>query len=196
MRWIRSRDARDLALVDSLRQDVTYALRALYRTPGVSAVAMLSLAVGIAANTTIFSLINAVVIRPLPGVYQPDALVRLTNGSFSYPMFEELRSRQIFASTVAFTERRAPAGVNGTMQWAQVVLASGDYHSALGVQAMLGRTLSPDDDRAQASVAVLSHGFWMRAFAADPDVLGKTIRVNQLPVTIVGVTPREFAGVV
>jgi predicted permease len=182
--------------LDAVAQDLGYAWRSLMKSPGFASTTLLSLALGIGANTALFSLINALVIRPLPGVHEPDRLVRLTNGDFSYPMFEELARRRIFTNTVAFKERRTPAEVNGTMQWTQVELASGDYHSVLGVPAILGRTLSPDDERAQAPVAVLSHGFWTRALAADPGVLGKNIRLNGLFVTIVGVTPPDFAGVV
>jgi predicted permease len=102
----------------------------------------------------------------------------------------------VFTNTVAFMQTRIPAEVNGTTRWTHAELASGDYYSALGVRAMLGRTLAPDDERTQAPVAVLGHAFWTRAFSADPGVLGKTIQINQVDLTIVGVTPPEFAGVV
>ena len=102
----------------------------------------------------------------------------------------------MFANTVAFMQTRVPAEVNGTTQWTQAELASGDYHSALGVRAMLGRTLSSTDEHTRAPVAVLSHAFWTRAFSADPAVLGRIIQINELPLTIVGVTPPEFAGLV
>jgi len=89
-----------------------------------------------------------------------------------------------------------PTEVNGNLQRTQVVLASGDYFNSLNVRVILGRILTPEDDRIQAPVAVLSHDFWTRAFAAAPSVLGKSLRVNGMPVTIVGVTPPEFTGVV
>jgi len=130
------------------------------------------------------------------GVGEPASLVRLSNGSHSYPKFEALKEHQIFANTVAFTMSTLPAEVNGNLQRTQVMLASGDYFNSLNVRVILGRILTPEDDRIQAPVAVLSHDFWTRAFAAAPNVLGKSLRVNGMPVTIVGVTSPEFTGVV
>ena len=182
--------------IETLTQDLRYAWRSLMKNPGFTVVTLLSLALGIGANTAIFSLINALMIRPLPGVDQPDRLVRLTNGNYSYALFETLESHRVFANTVAFTQTRTPAAVNGVPQWTQTELVSGDYYAALGVRPMLGRTLSPNDEHSRQPVAVLSHGFWTRAFSADPGVLGKTLQINQLDLTIVGVTPPEFAGVV
>jgi putative ABC transport system permease protein len=190
------RDMRGNQVFDQFRQDVRYAWRSVAKSPGFTSITLLSLTLGIGANTAIFSLINALVIRPLPGIDQPERLVRLTNGSFSYAMFQELNRQRMFANAVAFSERRTPAEVNGSMQWTQVELVSGDYFTALGVRAALGRTLSPGDERTQAPVAVLSHRFWTRGFSSDPGVLGQTVRVNGLPVTIVGVTAPEFGGVV
>ena len=176
--------------------DLRYALRQLRMNPGFTAVAVLSLALGIGANTAIFSLINAVLMRPLPGVTEPEKLVQLTKGGFSYAKFEALKEHQIFAKTVSFADDRLPAEVDGALQQTQVMLVSGDYFGALGVKAMLGRTATPGDDLAQAPVAVLSHSFWTRAFAADPDVVGKSFRVGNLRVSVIGVTPPEFKGVV
>jgi predicted permease len=190
------RDTRRTRWLDELRQDLRFAWRSLAKSPAVAAIAFASLALGIGANAAIFSLIDALVIRPLPGVRAPDRLVRLTNGSFTYPTFEELARHRLFASTTAFRDWRAPAEVNGTVQWTRIVLASGDFHAALGVRAVLGRTLSPDDERTQAPVAVLSHAFWSRAFSGDPRALGRSLSINRQPLTIVGVTPPEFAGVV
>ena len=162
--------------VETLTQDVRYAWRSLMKNPGFTVVTLLSLTLGIGANTAIFSLINALMIRPLPGVDRPDVLVRLTNGNYSYPLFETLESHRVFANTVAFTQTRTPAAVNGVPQWTQTELVSGDYYAALGVRPMLGRTLSPDDEHSRQPVAVLSHGFWTRAFSADPGVLGRTLQ--------------------
>jgi predicted permease len=182
--------------LEQIGQDLRYARRTMWKNPGFTAVAILSLALGIGANTAIFTLINLLLMRPVPGVARPGKLVRLTNAGHSYPKFEALKARGIFANTVAFTSKRFPVDVNGTVQWAEVALASGDYFPTLGVSAVLGRTLSPEDDRIEAPVAVLSHGFWTRAFSSDPSVLGKTVRMNGQPVTIVGVTPPHFAGIV
>ena len=130
--------------IETLTQDVRYAWRSLMKNPGFTVVTLLSLTLGIGANTAIFSLINALMIRPLPGVDQPDRLVRLTNGNYSYLLFETLESHRVFANTVAFTQTRTPAAVNGVSQWTQTELVSGDYFAALGVRPMLGRTLSPE----------------------------------------------------
>jgi len=189
------RDMRGTQLVDQFRQDIGYAWRSLVKSPGFASVTLLSLALGIGANTAIFSLINAVLMRPLPGVAEPDRLVRLTNGSFSYAKFEALKAHGIFANTVALNDDRLPAEIDGSLQSTQALLVSGDYFPALGVMALLGRTISPEDDRTQAPVAVLSHGFWTRAFSADRSVLGRSIRIGGLPVTIIGVTPPAFTGV-
>jgi len=189
------RDMRRTQFIDQFIQDIRYACRSLAKSPGFAAVTLASLALGIGANAAIFTLINAVLMRPLPGVTEPERLVRLTNGGFSYAKFEALKAQQIFAKTVAFTHDRLPANVDGTMQSAQVMLVSGDYFGELGVRAMLGRTITPHDDRMHAAVAVLSHGFWTRTFSADHGVLGRSFRVSGLPVTIIGVTPPEFKGV-
>src|SRR6266496_5663337 len=132
--------------------DLKFAFRQLLKNPGFTAVAVLTLALGIGANTAIFSLINAILMRPLPGVAEPEGLVRLTHGSFSYAKFEALKAQQIFAKTVAFDLDRLPAEVNGAMQSTRVMLVSGDYFAALGVSALLGRTITPEDDQAQAPV--------------------------------------------
>ena len=176
--------------------DLKFAFRQLVKNPGFTAVAVLTLGLGIGANTALFSLINAMLMRPLPGVVEPEGLVRLTHGSFSYAKFEALKAQQVFAQTVAFDLDRLPAEVNGALQSSRVMLVSGDYFHALGVNARLGRTITPQDDQAQALVAVLSHSFWTHAFAADPGVIGRSFRVSGLAVTIIGVTPPEFGGVV
>jgi predicted permease len=189
------RDMRGTQLVDQFRQDIRYAWRSLVKNPGFASVTVFSLALGIGANTAIFTLINAVLMRPLPGVVEPDRLVRLTRGSFSYAKFEALKAHGIFVNTVALSDDRFPAEIDGSMQSTRVLLVSGDYFPALGVTALLGRTISPEDDRMQAPVAMLSHRFWTRAFSADRSMLGKSISVGGLPVTIIGVTPPDFTGV-
>ena len=176
--------------------DLKFAFRQLLKNPGFTAVAVLTLALGIGANTAIFSLINAVLMRPLPGVVEPGRLVTLRGGGLSYAKFEALKAQQIFDKTVAWHDDRLPTQVDDVVHLAEVMLVSGDYYSALGVNAMLGRTITPEDDQMQAPVGVLSHGFWIRAFSADPEVVGRSFRVGGLTVTIIGVTPPEFGGVV
>ena len=120
-----------------------YAWRSLVKNPGFASVTLLSLALGIGANTAIFSLINAVLMRPLAGVAEPERLVRLTRGSFSYAKFEALKGHGIFANTVALNDDRLPVEIDGSLQSTRVLLVSGDYFPALGVTALLGRTISP-----------------------------------------------------
>jgi putative ABC transport system permease protein len=182
--------------MESFFQDLCYSFRILRKSPGFTAVAVLTLALGIGANTAIFSLINTVLMRALPGVAEPGRLVKLTGGGLSYAKFEALKAQQIFDKTVAWHDDRLPAQVDGVVHLAQVMLVSGDYFGALGVNARLGRTITPEDDQMQVPVAVLSHGFWTRVFSADPEVVGRSFRVGALAVTIIGVTPPEFGGVV
>ncbi len=185
-------------------QDLRYALRMLRRNPGFAAVAVLTLALGIGANTAIFSVINILLLRPLP-VKDPEELALLAtvnhNGpayNFSYPLYKLLRddSRSftgLFAATDVSKRRMTAGGTGAEFIRAQEV--SGNFFAALGVSAALGRTLTPEDDRVgQPSVVVISHSFWQRRFGADPAVIGKTITFDDLPTTIVGVTPPGFFG--
>jgi hypothetical protein len=189
------RDMRRTQWIDQLLQDIRFAWRSMIKSPGFAAVTLMSLTLGIGANTAIFTLINAIIMRPLPGVAEPERFVKLTGGSFSYAKFEALKSHQIFANTIAVNYDRLPAEINGSMQLAQLLLVSGDYFGALGVSTVLGRTIKSEDDERQAPVAVLSHRFWTRAFSANPGVLEKSFRVSGLPVTIIGVTAPEFEGI-
>lgn len=116
------RDMRRTQFADQFVQDIRHAWRSLAKSPGFAAVTLMSLALGIGANTAIFSLINALLMRPLPGVVEPESLVLLTGGGSSYAKFEALKSQQIFSKTVAFTRDRLPAEVDGAMQITQVML--------------------------------------------------------------------------
>ncbi len=197
----------------------------LAKNPAFAAVAVLSLALGIGANTAIFSLIDAVLLKMLP-VQNPHQLVlldwashgwpndimhglsgnmnqdksgRLTSTSFSYPAYEQIRAgNQVFSSVLALAGNGSElnVGYNGEPRWSQGQLVSGTFFPTLGVQPVLGRVLTPDDDRIGASaVAVISYGYWQRRFGRDPAILGRTITVNGVPVSIVGVGPPEFYGV-
>ncbi len=209
----------------TLLQDLRYGLRMLAKNPGFTAVAVLTLALGIGANTAIFSLIDAVLLKMLP-VQNPQQLVlldwashgwpndimhslsgkmnqdkggRFTSTSFSYPAYEQIRAgNRVFSSVLALAgnESELNVGYNGEPRWSQGQLVSGTFFPTLGVQPVLGRALTPDDDRLGASpVAVISYGYWERRFGRDPATLGRTITVNSVPVTIVGVSPPEFYGV-
>ena len=214
-----SRDAWIITWFDTLARDVRYAIRSFARNPAFTLVALLTLALGIGANTAIFRLVDAVLLRALP-VERPEELFAL-RGNYSYWRFEQVRDRnQIFTDTigtrivpdVTISMGDQPLGT-GTAE-----LVSGNYFPVLGVQPVLGRPITPDDDRAAGAgpVAVISHAFWTRAFAAAPDVLGRTIRlkggqagggtsgfepenpnapkVDEAALTIIGVAPPEFFG--
>ncbi len=188
-------------------QDLRYGVRMLRKNPGFTAVAVLTLALGIGANTAIFSLIDALLLKSLPGVKDPQQLALVTVNrwpNLSYPLYEHLRDNsQSFAGLFAsadINKRTLRVVGSGAVEevpvWNQAV--SGNFFSVLGARAILGRTLTPDDDRAGAPepVAVLSYDFWERRFGRDPAVLGKTVTLGEVPLTIVGVTAREFLGFV
>jgi macrolide transport system ATP-binding/permease protein len=187
----------------TLWQDLRYGLRMLRKTPGFTAIAILSLALGIGANTAIFSLVNTALLRPLP-VDKPEQLVGLNNTAgermfpaFSYPNYKDFESRnQVFSGMIAY--RFAPLslshdGINERL-WGYIV--SGNYFEVLGVRAGLGRLISTDDDRAPGGhpVAVLSHKCWQSRFGSDPNISGKEILVNGRGYTVIGVAPPSFFG--
>jgi predicted permease len=189
------------------------ALRTLFRSPFVTIVAIVSLALGIGANAAVFSLFNQWLLQPLP-VSEPDRLVNLSApgpkpGSkscgfagncevvFSYPMFRDLERVQTpFTGLAAHRHFEANLTSNGQTVMADGMLVSGGYFSVLGLPAALGRLLGPDDDRTlgESPVVVLSHAYWQASFGSRPDVLGQTIVVNGRTMTIVGVAPRGFEG--
>jgi putative ABC transport system permease protein len=186
-----------------LAQDLRYAVRSLSRSKTLAATAIISLALGIGANTAIFSLVNAILLRRLP-VPNPSQLVQLytlgaggrNRQSFSWPMFEQIRStQQVFSGVFAWfespLENFEANGVKYAAQWNGV---SGEYFPTLGVQPLLGRLITSEDFSTRAQVAVLSYGAWQGHYAADRNVIGKTIRIGGRPMTIIGITPKAFAG--
>ena len=197
--------------VESLAQDTRYALRWLRRSPGFTAVAVLSLALGIGANTAIFSLIDTVMLRQLP-VAHPEQLVELLHrfpgeprlNGFSwraYRLFVD--HNHVFSELIGTVPSPNPRGSSFNVQLGASgpeivngVYVTGGYFPVLGVRAALGRLIGPDDDRAgaPAPVAVVSWRWWKNRFNLDPSILGRRISLNNLPVTIVGVAAREFAG--
>jgi predicted permease len=186
--------------------DLRYAFRMLLKSPGFTATAVLTLALGIGANTAIFSLLDAVMFKMLP-VKNPEQLVQLVrpfakggiNTSFSYPDFERFRDQnRVCSGMLAFFRlSRSNVYVNGQAELATSEVVSGSYFSILGVSAALGRTFTPEDDLAPGKhpVAVISHGYWQRRFAGNDSVLGKIIVVNGASFVIIGVTPAKFSGV-
>jgi predicted permease len=193
----RSRDARGMRWIEDLWQDLRYGVRMLRKNPGFTLIVALTLALGIGANTAIFSLIDAVLLKSLP-VRQPEELVLLSR-RFSYPGLRILREYdQVTTGLVAFTPVRLGVSIAGQAEPAALGhLVSGNYFSVLGVHPILGRLLGDDDDRAPGAhpVAVISHGYWRLRFGADPAIIGKTISLAGMPFTIIGVTPPEFFGV-
>ena len=202
------REALGLRLFDDLRGDVAYAVRLLRRSPAFTTVAFLSLALGIGANTAIFSLIDAVLMKTLP-VENPQSLFFVDNsggksgGSSGppYPCFERLRDHNRFLSGIAaFSHRQFKVSIDGIPERVRGQYASGSYFDLLGVRAIHGRVLTSADDAApgrggpDGPVAVISEAFWTRRFARDPSVIGKNVQVETQWVTIVGVTPPGFFG--
>ena len=194
--------------LETLVQDTRYALRTLRANPGFAATAVLSLALGIGANTAIFSILNAVMLRSLP-VEDPQRLVQLgspdSSGTsplsvaFTNPIWEQVRDhQQAFSGTLAYDTDRFDLAAGGESHFANGLWVSGDYFHVLGVPAMRGRVFTPDDDRHGGGhagpVAVISYRFWKRHFASDPNIVGKTIRLNRHPFSIVGITPPWFTG--
>ena len=193
--------------------NLKFALRTLFKTPFVTIVAIVSLALGIGANAAIFSLFNQMLLRPLP-VPEPDRLVNLAvpgpkPGStscsqaggcdtvFSYPMFRDLEKVQtVFTALGAHVTFGANLSARGQTQNGEGLLVSGGYFQALGVKPAIGRLLGPEDDRTigESHVVVLSHGYWQSRFGLDPGVLNQPIIVNGQTMTIVGVAERGFDG--
>ena len=183
--------------MDQLLLDSRLALRRLRQSPGFAAAAILTLALGIGANTITFSAINKLIMRPLP-VERPSELVSLNGGgSFSYPHYKDLRDRtRTLSGLIAY--RPAPVSLSLTNANAHVFgyEVSGNYFEVLGVKALVGRALAPSDDvkRLGHPVVVLSYGAWQSRFAGDRDIVGRSVKINGLAYTILGVMPREFFG--
>lgn len=196
--------------MESIRQDLRYGFRSLWGNPGFTAAAVLSLALGIGANTAVFTLANAVFLHPLPvteparvmEVYTVDHATATTAANLartpvSYLNYVDYRDQNdVFTGLATYFQARATLTGQGTPRPQQVELVSANYFDVLGVPAALGRTFRPDEDRQPGAnaVAVISHSLWTRLFGADRNVLGRTLNLNSTPYTIVGVTPPGFKG--
>ena len=186
-----------------LWQDIRYAARMLRKSPGFTAVAVLSLALGIGANTSIFSFINAVLLRPLP-IDKPEQLVFVFSGSrtspysvSSYPDYVDYRDKnQVFSDVAAYSSISVSLNSNDQAEQISGLIATGNYFDVLGVRAQLGRTFLPEEDKTPNThlVAIISHGLWQSRFAGDPGVVGKQLLLNGHKFTIVGVAPASFNG--
>ncbi len=185
-------------------QDFRLAVRALRSTPIVSAVAIVSLALGIGANTAMFSLVNSLLLRSLP-VKNPRQLVILSDtsergaGEYTYAIWDEVRQRsQLFDGAFAWSSARFNLSKGGQTEFVDGLWASGRIFDTLGVPAILGRTFSDADDRRgggpDGPVAVISYAYWQRRYDGDPRAVGQTIDIERVPFTIVGVAPPSFFG--
>lgn len=210
----RHREMHTLPLLETLVQDVRYGLRTLRKSPGFTSVAVLTLALGIGANTAIFTLVDAVLLKPLP-VAHPEQLYNLGDdqnccslgGSqdsftlFSYPLYKEIRDHTPeFSEIAAFRSHVPKLSVrrNSSDAYAEpfrTQFVSGNYFSMFGVVAFAGRTITPKDDEPGApTVAVVSYRTWQLRFAADPSIVGSQIIVDLQPVTVIGVAAPSFFG--
>ena len=183
----------------NLARDLRYGFRTLTRTPGFTAMSVAVLALGIGVNATVFSLANAVFLRPLP-VFSPSEIVRVYANRYSnvrYRTYAALRDRNsTLAGLAAFQGQSFGLRIDADVEHAFGEVVSGNYFPILGVAPAMGRLIAPPDDRTGAPpVAVLSHAFWVRRFGASPSVIGRTISLNGQPFTIVGVAASRFVGV-
>jgi predicted permease len=199
------RERRGLPMVETLFQDIRYALRGFRKAPGFVAVAILSLGLGIGVNTTIFSMVNMLLLRPLP-VQNPNQLVTLLyqqHGGmsaqwFSYPDYRDLRARtgSAFSDVVAFRTSLDGLSVNGRADRIVTHFVTGNYFTMLGVKPALGRLLLPGEGEVEGAdaIVVLSYSYWQARFASDPNVIGQRVLVDGYPLTVVGVASKEFHG--
>jgi predicted permease len=211
------REALGLRLFDELRADIRYAFRMLKQAPAFTAVAIVSLALGIGVNTAIFTLMETALWKSIP-VQQPEQLRLFSwvsgpksavedlsgnwdeyNGmvsstSFSYPVYQALRKQNVLESIFAFKPaNRMTALIGGQAEFVNASLVSGDFYQSLRISTIAGRPIGTPDE--YAPVAVISYSYWNRRFGRDVSAIGKKVILNQVPVTIVGVSPPDFTGV-
>ncbi len=205
LRWTeQAREVRGWGWLHDVAADIRYAMHQMRRAPAFAIVAITTLALGIGANTAIFSIARALLLRPLP-VIDPQRLVAVgtpndIDESWTFTIWDEIRQRaQPFAGAFAFGRQRFDLSERGETEPIEGLYASGDFFPVLGVRALIGRTFSAADDVAgvgagvDGPVAVISYGFWQRRFGGA-DVVGQTLRIQRVPFTIIGVTPPEFFG--
>jgi predicted permease len=199
------REARALAWVDTLLQDIRYALRGFRRAPGFTTVAILSLALGISVNATIFSLVNMLFLRPLP-VKDASQLVTFSSeqkGNFPMPVFSYADYHDIREQTagalsdiLAYGSGLDGLSADGRADRVMTHYVTGNYFTLLGVKPVLGRLILPSEGKLEGAdpVIVLGYSYWKSRFASDPNVIGKRVLINGHPVTVVGVAPKQFHG--
>ena len=191
--------------METFIQDFKYAIRQLVRTPGFTAIAVLTLAVGIGANTALFTMLEAIFVRPLPGVNADERLVWIAPHdkrrghavNLSYPDFVAYRNAEVFEDAAAFDRTEFSLSTGGTPVRVRGGIVSGSFFKLIGVRMERGRGFTPEEDRTPGShpVAVISFRMWQERLGADPGVVGRRLIVNGTPVTVVGVTPERFNGI-
>jgi predicted permease len=197
------RQARGLRLFDELTGDVRYAVRTLAASPGFALTAVLTLALGIGLNTAIFSVVEALLLRPLP-VAEPDRIVSIYTSDFSstqygassFPDYQAFRERSSTVTAIsAYRTRQLSLNAGAETELVSAEVVVGNYFSTLGVSAARGRLLTESDDVGEApAVAVISYGLWARRFSNDPGIVGREVEFNGRPFTIVGVADGRYAG--
>jgi predicted permease len=185
-------------LPDELADDLRNGCRQIAWNPGFTAIAVLTLALGIGANTALFSIFNSLILRPLP-VRDPGSLALLANGSWSYPIWDEIATREteLFDGAFAWSAQRFDLSAGGETEPVDGAYVSGRLFDVLGVTGFRGRMLSPADDGGappDGAVAVISHRLWRQRFAGAPDIVGRRLGVQRIPFTVVGVMPPGFFG--
>jgi len=190
--------------METFWRNLQYSLRTLRKRPGFTLTVVITLALGIGANATIFTWIKAVLLEPLPGIEQPERLVEVWGAtrnnsalSLSYLDYLDYRDRTVvFSGLAAHQVQPLNLGRGGKPERVWGAVVSGNYFNVLGVKALIGRTFLSEEDRTPNShpVAVIGYGLWQRDFGADPKVIGRTITLNEHDFTIIGVTPKEFGS--
>ena len=196
------RQARGVSLVEHLMRDMGLACRLFVKSPGFTVAVVLSLALGIGANTAVFSLINALMWRSIP-VHDPESLLLVGRGSsgytFTFRQYQAMRrDTAVMTDLAAYAPVTMNLSIDGNLEpTAEGQMVSGGYFSIVGIDPIIGRPIGPEDDVAPNAhpVAMISHGYWKRRFDASPLVLGKTLILSGSPFTIIGVTPPEFFGI-
>jgi macrolide transport system ATP-binding/permease protein len=195
--------------MENLFQDLSYGVRMLLKNPGFTLVAIVTLALGIGANTAIFSFVDSLLVRDLP-VREPTQLVSVNsrglmgdqianNTSFSYPLYSDYRDHnEVLEGLAAYGLSSVNLTEGGASERILGVIVSGNYFDVLGISMAKGRTFLPEEDQTEGThpVVVLSHGFWGRRFGADPQLLNREIELNGHSFTVIGITPPEFTGTV
>src|SRR6266550_6805313 len=187
----------------TLIKDLRYGIRMLVRSPGFTIVAVISLALGIGVNTTVFSLLDAVMLRSLP-VQHPEQIVDIAtreaggepHADFSYPLYAALRDRNdVLSGMIAYVDVTLGLAAGDQTERINAEFVSANYFSVLGIRPVVGSAFAPDDERPGAPrVAVISYALWKRRLGGEPAALQKTITLNGRTFSVVGVAPKEYSG--